>query len=78
MNRILRLVLGEAGAWLCFIVLMDGYTRAVLEVAGGGLTGKSLSSHMVSFCRNWLLGVATGAFGVGLAWWVVSSTRGKS
>jgi hypothetical protein len=78
MNRSLRLVLGAAGAWLCFIVLMDGYTRAVLEVGRGGLTGKALSNHMVSFCPNWLLGVATGAFGVGMAWWVVSSVRGKS
>lgn len=73
MTLLLRILLAAAGAWLFFIVLVDGYMRALEEVAG-----KALVERAVMFCTNWLLGLATGAFGVGLAWWVASSIRRRS
>jgi hypothetical protein len=72
-TSLLRISLASVGAWLFFVVLVDGYVRALEEVAG-----KALADHSVRFCPNWLLGLATGAFGVGLAWWVASSLRRRS
>ncbi len=67
---LLKVMLGALGCVVLFAVLLDGYFRALEEVAG-----KALADHAVRFCPNWLLGMATGAFGVGLAWWCVSTSR---
>lgn len=66
----MRGLMGAVGAFLLFAVVIDGYYRAVEEVGG-----KKLADHAMEFCPNWLLGMATGAFAVGLVWWCVASLR---
>lgn len=56
------------GAFTTFAVVADGYYRAVEE-----MQVKHLEGHMQVCCPNWVLGMATGAFGVGLLWWAFYS-----
>lgn len=70
--RVARVMMGAVGSWLLFVVLVDGYYKSLDEVAG-----KALADHAVKFCPNWLLGMATGAFAVGLLWWCVGRRRSE-
>jgi len=58
------------GAMLLFFALLEGFHSAVEEVGG-----KALADHALVFCPNWLLGLVTGAFFVGLLWWFSSTHR---
>jgi hypothetical protein len=64
---LVKALLAGGGAVLAFVVLLDGFHRAVAEVAGD-----KLADHALQSCPNWYLGVATGAFAVGLAWWATA------
>ncbi len=66
----MRCAMGAIGYLLFFAVLLDGYYKSLEEVAG-----KALADHAMKFCPNWLLGMATGAFAVGLVWWCFESLR---
>ncbi len=65
MERNLKAILAAVGALLVFTALIQGYLSAVEEVAG-----LQVAKHSLNFCPNWVLGIATGALAVGLAWWV--------
>ena len=65
-----RSFLFAVGLLALFVLLLCGFHRAIEEMGG-----KALADHALDFCPNWALGVATGAFGVGLAWWFRESWR---
>ena len=53
---------------LLFAALVASYHTSVAEVAG-----MTIADHALKFCPNWLVGLVTGAFAVGLVWWAWSS-----
>jgi hypothetical protein len=67
---IARLLLVTVGVFTVFLSALEGFHRAVEEV--GGI---ALANHTLDFCPNWLLGVATGGFAVGLGWWISELVR---
>ena len=58
------------GALAVFFLALEGLHRSVAEV--GGI---ALADHALDFCPSWILGVGTGALGVGLCWWAVETAR---
>lgn len=69
--RRLVFVFGVAlGAVIFFFAVLRGFHDAVEEMGG-----RALADHSLDFCPNWLLGVFTGALGVGLCWWLRERMR---
>ena len=52
------------GLLVLFIAIVEGYHRSLVEVAG-----LKIADHAMNYCPSWAVGMATGAFAVGLAWW---------
>lgn len=65
-----RSFLFTLGLMVIFLGLEVSYHRAFEE--GGA---KILADHSLDFCLNWAIGVATGAFSVGILWWFRESWR---
>ena len=67
-----KFLLIVAGVAVVFFSALEGFHRAVAEV--GGI---ALADHTLDFCPNWLLGLMTGGFAVGLGWWLTEVARRK-
>ena len=58
------------GSFTVFYSALEGFHRAIKEVGG-----EALANHALYFCPNWLLGLATGGFAVGLCWGICELGR---
>jgi hypothetical protein len=64
MGSMMRAILISIGAVVGGLAAVQGTHNAIAEV--GGI---ALADHALQSCPNWYLGLSTGAFMVGLAWW---------